>query len=238
MAGKKFRLPLKGDTLLYILLFASIALALGIPSIINKVNQAKAPAAAEIFPKVTAYDIYFDIDLTHQVFQSRQLISLANSDASRREITFLIHPDLILDHIGFTGAQGNPLEVAGWSYGRPVSYTRLSGSVTLNKVTVEFADQIAPRQTLTMELEYHLKPEGFQTGVGANFYGLFVSAQNQRAIGFDSGAFPVIESNGAAPLKISVKYPELRAVRHSRPTGFHRDLARLYHQHLPGRNSL
>jgi hypothetical protein len=208
MVRKKLRLPLKVDTLLYILLFAIIALAISIPSIIKKVSQAKAPTTEGIFPRVTAYDLFFNIDLTHQLFQSRQLISLANSNTSRREITFLIHPDLIIDHIGFTGAQGNPLEIASWRFDQPVSYTRLSGTVTLNKATVEFTDEILPHQMLTMELEYHLKPEGFQTGTGSNFYGLFISSQNQRAIGFDSGAFPVIESNGAAPLMISVKYPD------------------------------
>jgi len=208
MVRKKLRLPLKVDTLLYLLLFAIIALAIGIPSILNKVSETNLSTTEGIFPRVTAYDLFFNIDLAHQLFQSRQLISLTNSNASRREITFLIHPDLIIDHIGFTGAQGNPLEIAGWRFDQPVSYTRLSGTVTLNKATVEFTDEILPHQTLAMELEYHLKPDGFQTGAGRNFYGLFVSSQNQRAIGFDSGAFPVIESNGAAPLKISVKYPD------------------------------
>ncbi len=208
MTRKKFRLSLKLDTLLYLLLFAIIALAIGLPPYLNKASQAKAPTAQGNFPTVSAYDLFFKIDLAHQLFQSRQTIALVNSNDSRKEITFLIHPDLIIDQISFTGAQGSPLAVAGWSFGQPVTYTRLSGAVTLNTTIVQFTNAIAPRQVLTMQLDYHLKPERFQSGVGRNFYGLFVSAQNQRAIGFDSGAFPVIESNGAAPLRISITYPD------------------------------
>ena len=208
MTGKKFRLSLKFDTFLYLLLFAIIALAFGLPSLLNKASQTNVPVAQGNFPTVTAYDLFFNIDLSHQLFQSKQTISLVNSNSSRREITFLIHPDLILDKIGFTDSRGSPLAVTGWSFGQPVSYTRLSGAVTLNTVIVQFTNPIPPRQVLTMELDYHLKPERFQSGAGTNFYGLFISAQIQRAIGFDSGAFPVIESNGAAPLKISVTHPD------------------------------
>jgi hypothetical protein len=208
MTRMKFRLSLKFDTLLYLLLIAIIALAVGLPGLQNKPDQAKAPIAQANFPTVTAYDLSFNIDVAHQLFQSRQTIALVNSNTSRKEITFLIHPDLVIDKISFTDAQGSPLAVAGWSFGQPVSYVRLSGVVTLNTASVRFTNPIAPRQGLSMQLEYHLKPEGFQIGTGINFYGLFVSAQNQRAIGFDSGAFPVIETNGAAPLKISVKYPD------------------------------
>ena len=208
MARKKFRLTLKFDTILYLILFAIIGLAIEQPSLLNKVKPAKAPAAQGNFPTVTAYDLFFNIDLNHQLFQSRQTISLVNSNAGRKAITFLISPDLLIDKIGFADDQGSPLPVATWSFGQPVSYTRLSGTVTLATVIVQFSSAIAPRQGLTMQLDYHLKPERFQSGAGTNFYGLFVSAQNQRAIGFDSGAFPVIESNGAAPLKISITYPD------------------------------
>jgi hypothetical protein len=208
MDRKKFRPSLKLDTLLYLLLFVIIATAIGLPSYLNKAGQAITPAAQGNFPTVTAYDLFFNLDLTHQLFQSRQIISLVNSNAVRGELTFLIHPDLIIDKLGFTGAQGSPLALTGWSFGQPVSYTRLSGTMTLNTVIVQFTNAIAPRQMLTMQLDYHLKPGSFQNGLGTNFYGLFVSAQNQRAIGFDSGAFPVIESNGAAPLRISITYPD------------------------------
>ena len=208
MTRKRFRLSLKLDTILYLILFAIIALAFSLPSILSKVNQAKASAAPVDFPTVTAYDLSFTIDLPHKSFQSHQLISLVSSNAGRKEITFLISPDLVIDKIEFADAQGHPLAAAGWSFGQPVSYTRLSGTVTLATVIVQFSNAIVPLQALTMQLDYHLKPERFQSGAGTNFYGLFVSAQNQRAIGFDSGAFPVIESNGAAPLKISVTYPD------------------------------
>ncbi len=199
---------MKLDTLLYLLLFAIIALAIGLPSYLNKAGRVKAPAAQGSFPTVTAYDLFFNIDLAQQLFQSRQTISLVNSNAGRKEITFLIHPDLVIDKISFTDAQGSSLAITGWSFGQPVAYTRLSGTVTLNTAIVQFTKAISPRQVLTMQLEYHLKPGGFQNGVGRDFYGLFVSAQNQRAIGFDSGAFPVIESNGAAPLKITITVPD------------------------------
>ncbi len=207
MTRKKFKLSLKLDTLLYLLLFAIIALAIGLPPYLNKASQARAPTPPGNFPTVTAYDLFFKIDLAHQLFQSRQTIALVNSNAGRKAITFLISPDLVIDKIGFADVQGSPLAVAGWSFGQPVTYTRLSGTVTLNTVIVQFTNAIAPRQVLTMQLDYHLKPGSFQSGVGRNFYGLFVSAQNQRAIGFDSGAFPVIESNGAAPFKISLMVP-------------------------------
>ena len=199
---------LKIDTLLYLIFFTFIALAIGYPSIFSRGIQTQASASVGDFPTVTSYDLFFNIDLAHQLFQSRQSIALTNSDSSRREITFLIHPDLVIDEIKFADARGSPVQVSGWSFGHPVSYTRLSGTVVLNTATVQFTNPIAPRQGLSMELDYHLKPEDFQTGAGSNFYGLFVSAQNQRAIGFDSGAFPVIESNGAAPLKISIQYPD------------------------------
>jgi hypothetical protein len=208
MTRKQFRLPLKFDTLLYLLLFAIIALAVGLPSLLNKTNQVKSPAAQANFPTVTAYDLSFNIDLAQRLFQSRQIISLVNSNAGRKAITFLISPDLVPDKIGFMDAQGSPLAVAGWSFGQPVSYTRLSGTVTLATVIVQFSTAIASRQAFTMQLYYHLKAGAFQSDTGRNFYGLFVSPQNQRAIGFDSGAFPVIESNGAAPLKISITYPD------------------------------
>jgi len=208
MVRKKSRLSLNVDAILYILLFAIISLAIGIPSIVNKGNQAKAPSIGGNFPRVTAYDLFFNIDLSHQLFLSRQLISLTNSNSSRREITLLIHPDLTIDNIRFTDTQGNPLVIVGWRFDQPISFTRLYGTVVLNKVIIEFTNNIPPLQKMTMELEYHLRPEGFQTGTGRNFYGLFVSTQNQRAIGFDSGAFPVIEANGAAPLKISVRHPD------------------------------
>jgi hypothetical protein len=208
MTRKKFGMSLKFDTLLYLLLFAIIALVISRPKLLNKVSQAEAPASQGTFPTVTAYDLFFNIDIGHQLFQSRQVISLANSNSARKEITFLIHPDLIIDKIGFMDAQGSPLAIAGWNFGQPVFYTRLSGTVRLDTAIVRFSNTIAPHQDLTMQLDYHLKPERFQSGAGTNFYGLFVSAQNQRAIGFDSGAFPVIESNGAAPLKISIKYPD------------------------------
>ena len=199
---------LKVDTLLYLIFFTFIALAIGYPTIFSRGIQTQASASVGDFPTVTSYDLFFNIDLAHQLFQSRQSITLTNSDSSRREITFLIHPDLVIDEIKFADARGSPLQVSGWSFGQPVSYTRLSGSVVLNTATVQFTTPIAPRQGLSMELDYHLKPEDFQTGAGSNFYGLFVSAQDQRAIGFDSGAFPVIESNGAAPLKITIQYPD------------------------------
>lgn len=208
MLRKKFRLLLKVDTLLYLIFFTFIALAIGYPTIFSRGIQTQASASVGDFPTVTSYDLFFNIDLAHQLFQSRQSITLTNSDSSRREITFLIHPDLVIDEIKFADARGSPLQVSGWSFGQPVSYTRLSGSVVLNTATVQFTTPIAPRQGLSMELDYHLKPEDFQTGAGSNFYGLFVSAQDQRAIGFDSGAFPVIESNGAAPLKITIQYPD------------------------------
>jgi hypothetical protein len=208
MARKKFRLPVKVDTLLYILFIGGIALALGLPSVLNKDKHIRVPPPEGIFPRVTAYDLFFNIDPARQVFQSRQVISLVNSNTSRRALTFLIHPDLVIDHLGFADTHASPLEVSGWRFDQPVSYMRLYGSVVLNTIIVQFTHEIAPHQALSMELEYHLKPAGYQTGTGRNFYGLFISPLNQRSIGFDSGAFPVIESNGAAPLKITIQYPD------------------------------
>ena len=155
MSPKRFRLSLKFDTLLYLLLFTIIALAISLPSLINKAGQAKAPAAQANFPTVTAYDLSFNIDLTHRVFQSRQIIALVNSNAGRKAITFLISPDLVLDKIGFADAQGNPLAIAGWSFGQPVSTARLSETVTLASVIVQFSKAIAAGQNLTLQLDYH-----------------------------------------------------------------------------------
>ena len=158
--------------------------------------------------RVTAQKIYFEIDPENSLFRSSQVISLVNSEVSRREMIFLIYPGLVIDRLDFKKDLGAPAEIEDWYYAAPVQYPRLSGTVKLNQVRVRFAADIEPRQALTMALDYHLTPEGFQTGLGTNLYELFVSPQTQHAVGFDSGAYPVIESNGASPLEITIRHPD------------------------------
>ena len=158
--------------------------------------------------KVTAQKLYFEIDPGKSVFRSSQTISLVNSEVNRRDMVFLIYPSLIIDRLDFKNDGGDPLEVEEWHYAAPVQYPRLFGMVVLNQVLVHFAQDIESRQKLTFSLNYHLAPEGFQTGLGINLYELFVSSQTQHAVGFDSGAFPVIESDGASPLEITIRHPD------------------------------
>ncbi len=206
MVKKKFRITWKISLVIFIVLAATATQTMSIISAYNN-NQAKPAPVEQDFPNVTAHDLFFEIDVENKVFRSRQVISLVNSPTSRREICFLIHPDLALDQVEFTTARGSPIAVTGWRYENPVEFQRWYGTVVLSKVIVQLGDEIAPNQALTMHLAYHLKPDKFQTNLGSNFYQLFVSPQSQRAVGFDSGAFPVIEADGAAPFKITIVHP-------------------------------
>ena len=158
--------------------------------------------------KTTALQLYFEIDPAASVFRSSQTISLMNSETIRRDMTFLISPSLIIDRLDFKNSQGDPLVVEDWHYSTPVQYPHLSGTVVLNQVLVHFAQDLESGQALTLSLDYHLPRASFQTGPGTNLYELFVSPQVQHAVGFDSGAFPVIEPDGAVPLEIKIRHPD------------------------------
>jgi len=207
MIKKKFRITWQISLVIFFVLAVIATQGMGVIAA-YKTNQAKPAATEPDFPNVTANDLYFEIDAENKVFNSRQVISLVNSPTGRREICFLIHPDLTLDQVEFTTAQGSPITVTGWRYDTPVEYQRWYGTVVLSKVIVQLGAEIVPNQVFTMHLAYHLKSEKFQTNLGSNFYQLFVSPQSQRAVGFDSGAFPVIEADGAAPFKITIVHPE------------------------------
>jgi aminopeptidase N len=202
---RRFRFTRKTFLILLAVLAAIAAQAI-LFNFVFKPTPPPPPSDAQTLPNVTNQDLFFDIDVAHQLFRSRQVITLQNDPASRRELFFMLHPNLIIDTATFQDAHGAPL-ASTWSIVGPVRYPRFYGAAIFNNIAVQFNQPIAPDQVLTFTLAYHLDLGAFQTGLGRNLYEFFVSSETQHAVGFDSGAFPVIGTNGASPLKISIRHP-------------------------------
>lgn len=204
---RKFRFTRKTGLVLLAVLLGIAAQAILFNFVLKTGPNQVIPEEQDLFA-VTAQDLSFDIDVENQVFRSSQVFSLKNSEISRRSMVFMIHPSLAIDRIEFSDAQGLPQVIAEWHVDRPVEYPRWYGTAVFNIVSVQFSQAIAPRQSLILHLDYHLKPGGFQSGLGKNLYEFFVSHATQHAVGFDSGAFAVMAADGAAPLKMTMRYPE------------------------------
>jgi hypothetical protein len=157
--------------------------------------------------KALYYDLHYEIDAGKGIFRSTQDIALANaSGKSTDRISFLLHPDLLIDSLRLQDAQGRTLPIKGW---------RLDGTqeIFVNKlqiVEVETDNDIVPGQELGLYLECHAPHEVFRASPqeSDHILDLTISDESCYAVGPHSGHYVMLNGNIAAPFRLTIAHPE------------------------------
>lgn len=157
--------------------------------------------------KTLYYDLHYEIDAGKGVFRSTQDIALTNASGKYTDrISFLLHPDFLIDSIALQDAQGRTLSIKGW---------RLGGTqeIFVNKlqvVEVETDRDIAPGQELGLSLEYHAPPKVFRPSPpeSDHILDLTISDESCYAVGPHSGHYVLFVGNIATPFRLTITHSE------------------------------